>query len=116
VLLFLKGDEGDAFYEVESGQIRISACAPGGREVILATMGPGDAFGEIALLDGLARTADAIATRNSELLMLRRRDFVALLERVVNARLDDQASAVRATHGQRLVIPANRPDAGRGRD
>ncbi len=80
-VLFLKGDEGDALYSVLKGQIRISATGPSGRAVILTTMGPGDVFGEIALLDGMPRTADAIGIAPTELIMIRRGDFMALLER-----------------------------------
>ena len=80
-VLFLKGDEGDALYGVISGQVRISTSVPSGREVLLNVMAPGDVFGEIALLDGMPRTADAKATVRSELMMIRRRDFVYLVER-----------------------------------
>ena len=59
-VLFLKGDEGDALYCVLKGQVRISTTGPRGRTVILTMMGPGDVFGEIALLDGMPRTADAV--------------------------------------------------------
>lgn len=79
-VLFLKGDEGDALYSVVSGQVRISTGGPGGRTVILNIMGPGDIFGEIALLDGMPRTADAIAIAPTELIMIARHEFIALLE------------------------------------
>lgn len=79
-VLFLKGDEGDALYSVLKGQIRISATGPSGRAVILTMMGPGDVFGEIALLDGMPRTADAIGIAPTELIMIRRGDFMALLK------------------------------------
>lgn len=80
-VLFLKGDEGDALYSVVSGYVRISTSGPGGRTVILNIMGPGDVFGEIALLDGMARTADAFATMQTELITIARRDLMTLLER-----------------------------------
>ena len=79
-VLFLKNDRGDALYGVLKGRIRISASSPGGQEVILAIMGPGEIFGEIALLDGMPRTADAIATAATELMMIRRHEFLELLE------------------------------------
>ncbi len=79
-VLFLKGDEGDALYMVLSGQIRISTSGPGGRAVILNIIEPGDIFGEIALLDGMSRTADAVAIVRTELVMIARCDFVPLLE------------------------------------
>lgn len=79
-VLFMKGDEGDALYMVVTGQVRISTTGPGGRAVILTMMGPGDVFGEIALLDGMPRTADAIAIAPTRLVMIQRRGFIALLE------------------------------------
>jgi CRP-like cAMP-binding protein len=78
--LFLKGDEGDALYAVRRGRIRIATGNDDGRRLTLNLLGPGDVFGEIALLDGRPRTADAVATEPSELFMLYRRDFLQLLE------------------------------------
>ena len=80
-VLFLKNDRGDALYGVLKGRIRISATSPGGQEIILDIMGPGEIFGEIALLDGMPRTADAVAMTATELMMIRRHEFLALLER-----------------------------------
>lgn len=79
--LFRKGDPGDALYAVRRGQIRIATGTEGGRPFTLNIHGPGDVFGEVALLDGRPRTADAVAAEAGELLVLRRRDFLALLER-----------------------------------
>jgi CRP-like cAMP-binding protein len=80
-MLFQKGDKGDALYGIRRGQIRIETGTAGGGRLTLNIMGPGDVFGEIALLDGQARTADAAATEKSELYVLRRDDFLAYLER-----------------------------------
>jgi CRP-like cAMP-binding protein len=79
--LFLKGDEGGALYAVRRGRIRIGTETDAGRRLTLNILGPGDVFGEVALLDGRPRTADAVATEPSELFMVRRRDFLDLLER-----------------------------------
>jgi CRP-like cAMP-binding protein len=79
--LFLKGDPGDALYALRRGRIRIVTSTDSGRRLTLNILGSGDVFGEIALLDGRPRTADAIAIESCELLMVRRRDFTALLER-----------------------------------
>jgi CRP-like cAMP-binding protein len=79
--LFLKGDPGDALYAVRRGQIRIATGTDAGRRLTLNLLGPGDVFGEVALLDGRPRTADATATEPTELFMVRRRDFLELLER-----------------------------------
>jgi CRP-like cAMP-binding protein len=59
--------------------VRISASSAGGREVFLNIMEPGDTFGEIALLDGRPRTASASATAPSDLLIIRREQFLSLL-------------------------------------
>lgn len=79
--LFFKGDEGDALYAVRRGQIRIVTGTAGGRGLTLNLLGPGDVFGEVALLDGRPRTADAVATEPTELFIVRRREFLRLLER-----------------------------------
>jgi CRP-like cAMP-binding protein len=79
--LFLKGDPGDALYAVRRGGVRIASGTEGGRRLTLNLHGAGDVFGEVALIDGRPRTADAVATEPTELFMLRRRDFQNLLER-----------------------------------
>ena len=79
--IFAQGDEGDALYGVAAGRVRISASASGGREVFLNIMEPGDTFGEIAVMDGLPRTANAIALDDSTLIVIQRADFLPLLER-----------------------------------
>src|SRR5207248_10605488 len=80
-VLFQKGDPGDAFFGVRRGQIRIETGAPDGSRLTLNFMGPGDLFGEIAVLDGQSRTADATAGEPTELFVLRREDFLGHLER-----------------------------------
>ena len=80
-MLFQKGDPGDALYGVRRGQIRIETGASDGSRLTLNFMGPGDLFGEVAVLDGQSRTADATAGEPSELFVLRREDFLAFLER-----------------------------------
>lgn len=79
--VFRQGDPGDALYAVVSGQVRISASHPDGREVFLSFMGPGDSFGEIAAVDGLARTATATAVTASSLFLIHRADLLGLMER-----------------------------------
>jgi CRP-like cAMP-binding protein len=79
--LFLKGDPGDALYAVRRGQIRIATSSASGRRLTLNLLGPGDVFGEVALLDGRPRTADAVAAEPTELYTVHRRDFCDLLER-----------------------------------
>ncbi len=78
-IIFSQSDPGDALFGVVTGRVRISASTAGGREVFLNIMEPGDTFGEIALLDGRPRTAGAIATAPSELLIIQRESFLRLL-------------------------------------
>ncbi len=79
--LFRKGDSGDALYGVRRGQIRLETGASDGGRLTLNFLGPGELFGEVAVLDGQSRTADATAGEPSELFVLRREDFLAFLER-----------------------------------
>jgi CRP-like cAMP-binding protein len=80
-VVFMRGDPGDALYGVVTGRVRISASGAGGKEVFLNIMEPGDAFGEIALLDGQPRTAAATTVAPTELLIIRREDFLSLVKR-----------------------------------
>ena len=80
-VIFRKGDPGHGLMAVLSGRVGISSLSEEGKEVILNMIGPGEVFGEIALLDGKERTADATAMESSELLVLDRRSFLSFLER-----------------------------------
>ena len=79
--IFSQGDPGDSLLGLISGQVRISATTPGGKEVFLNIMEPGDSFGEIAVLDGNPRTASAEALLATELFVVRRADLLSLIER-----------------------------------
>lgn len=79
--IFMKGDQGNAMMAVLSGRVRICTYSTDGREVVLNVILPGEVFGEIALIDGGERTADAFAMETAELLILSRRDFLPYLER-----------------------------------
>src|SRR5947208_1820949 len=83
--IFLMGSPGDSMMAVLSGQVRISVPSPEGREIVLAILQPGEVFGEIALLDGKERTADARAMTGCDLAVLERRDVMEFLERQPNA-------------------------------
>jgi CRP/FNR family cyclic AMP-dependent transcriptional regulator len=60
--IFSKGDPGNSLIAVVSGTVKISVSSAEGRSAILNLIGAGEIFGEVALLDGLARTADATQT------------------------------------------------------
>jgi CRP/FNR family transcriptional regulator, cyclic AMP receptor protein len=80
-VIFAQGDEGDALFGVAAGRVRISASGAGGQEVFLNIMEPGDTFGEIAVMDGLPRTASATALDHTTVIFIKRPDFLQLLER-----------------------------------
>jgi CRP-like cAMP-binding protein len=77
--IFSKGDEGLGLLAVLSGVVKISVVSENGREIVLNLIGPNEIFGEIALLDGGARTADAMALNGCEVLLLDRRDVLPIL-------------------------------------
>jgi CRP-like cAMP-binding protein len=74
--LFSKGDPGNSLYAVVSGSVKMSITSSDGRSAILNLIGPGEIFGEISLLDGLVRSADAIANTNCEMFVIDRREFI----------------------------------------
>ena len=74
--LFSKGDPGISLYAVISGSVKISISSPDGRNAILNIIGPGEIFGEIALLDGGVRSTDATANTNCELFTIDKREFI----------------------------------------
>jgi len=74
--LFAKGDPGHSLYAVISGTVKISVSSPDGRNAILNLIGAGEVFGEMSVLDGRVRSADAIANTNCEILVIDRRDFL----------------------------------------
>jgi CRP-like cAMP-binding protein len=74
--IFTKGDSGNSLFAVISGTVKISISSPEGRNAILNLIGPGELFGEIAVLDGQARTADATANTNCEIFIIDRREFL----------------------------------------
>jgi CRP/FNR family transcriptional regulator, cyclic AMP receptor protein len=78
--IFQKGDPGTGLFVVRSGTVKIEVRSSRGKEAVFNLMKAGDFFGEIALLDGLPRTANAMAFPDCELLMIDRRDFMPILQ------------------------------------
>jgi CRP-like cAMP-binding protein len=77
--IFEKGDPGDSLMGVLAGAVKISVPSADGRDVVLNVIHEGGIFGEIALLDGHPRTADATAMSDCQLMIIERRDFVPFL-------------------------------------
>src|SRR3954449_4853341 len=74
-VIYLRGDPGTAFYVIATGRVKIALTSPDGKELILRRLGPGGFHGELALLDDEPRSADAVATDASVLLVLQREAF-----------------------------------------
>ncbi|MCA1629616.1 MAG: cyclic nucleotide-binding domain-containing protein [Acidobacteria bacterium] len=80
-LLFRQGEAGDAMYLVEAGRVRIFVTDEGGEELTLAELQRGDFFGEMALVEGKARTASARAVDDALLYSLAREDFLSFIRK-----------------------------------
>jgi CRP-like cAMP-binding protein len=78
-VVFFENEEGDSFFCIVDGRIKVTILGDDGREVILSVLGRGDFFGEMALLDNEPRSATAIAVEDTELLSLHRNDFQSVL-------------------------------------
>jgi CRP-like cAMP-binding protein len=77
--IFTKGDPGTGLIGVLQGSVKISIASADGRDIVLNIIQAGEIFGEIALLDGHPRTADATAMSECELMVIERRDFMQFL-------------------------------------
>ncbi len=101
-VIFHQGDPGDSLHVVATGAVKIVLPSAEGEEAIIATLRPGDFFGELALLDGAPRSATATALEPSETLVLPRQVFVGLLDTLPGLRdalLADLAKELRRLTG-----------------
>jgi CRP/FNR family cyclic AMP-dependent transcriptional regulator len=80
-VIFHRGDPGQVLYLIRCGKVKICLTSPEGQEVALAVLGPGECFGELALLDGQTRSADALALERVQAYSLQRDDFIAAVLR-----------------------------------
>ncbi len=87
-VLFRAGDAGDAMYLIERGKVRISVQATDGRELTLTELGRGDFFGEMVLLDGQPRSANAAVAEESRLAVLSREHFLSFMRSNPNVALE----------------------------
>jgi CRP/FNR family cyclic AMP-dependent transcriptional regulator len=79
-VIFRSRDPGDAMYIIDLGKIRISITDADGNEVTLAELGPGEFFGEMSMLDGRGRSANATVMQDARLAKLTREDFLSFME------------------------------------
>jgi CRP/FNR family transcriptional regulator, cyclic AMP receptor protein len=79
VALFRAGDDGDAMYLIESGRVRITITDDDKKTITLAELAQGDFFGEMAIIDGKQRSADAIVSEAARLAILSRDNFLRFI-------------------------------------
>jgi CRP/FNR family transcriptional regulator, cyclic AMP receptor protein len=77
--IFAKGSPGQSLMAVLRGSVKISSLSASGKEIVFSIINAGEIFGEIAVLDGEERSADATAMTDCEMLVLNRRDFLPVL-------------------------------------
>ena len=78
-IILLEEESGAALFVIIGGKVKIVRTDDDGREVILSILGENDFFGEMSILDGLARSASVVAITKTELFMIHRRDFLKLM-------------------------------------
>ena len=81
-VIILAEEEGDSLFIIETGQVKVCIVSEDGREVILSLLGEGAVFGELSLLDGKPRSANVVATQDTDLYTVRRADFLQLIYKV----------------------------------
>ncbi|MFA8343150.1 MAG: Crp/Fnr family transcriptional regulator [Rhodothermaceae bacterium] len=79
-IILMEEDDGSAMFVIVSGQVKIARISSDGKEVILCILGESDFFGEMAILDGMTRSATVIATEDTEVFLIERNQFLDLLK------------------------------------
>ncbi|MFQ5792423.1 MAG: Crp/Fnr family transcriptional regulator, partial [Acidobacteriota bacterium] len=80
-VIFFEHDVGDSLFVIMAGRVRVTILSDDGREIILSVLSSGDFFGEMSLLDNEPRSATAIAVQDTELVVLRRNDFLSIVQK-----------------------------------
>ena len=115
--LFHVGDAGNAMYLIENGHVRIYVIDADGRDVTLAELGQGDFFGEMAMIDGHGRSANAVVTERAHVAVLTRENFLTFVSsdaRIVLEMLSAITNRLRRTDEllrHRVSRNANEEDA-----
>ena len=79
-MIILEEEYGDRLFIIKNGTVKITRVNDEGKEVIIALLGAGDFFGEMAILDGKSRSANALAQENCELVTVNKEDFLDMLK------------------------------------
>jgi uncharacterized membrane protein len=102
--LFRAGDKGDAMYLIQSGRVRIAVTDEDRKEIVLAELAQGDFFGEMAIIDGKQRSADATVLEDARLSVLSRDDFLRFINRNPGLALEMlSATFQRLRHTDRML-------------
>ena len=126
-IVFSKGDESDSLYIVQSGKVKAVIHDEDGKEIVLAVIGEGEYFGEMAALDGVPRSATVVTKEPTEMLVIRRNDFknilsanpdmafnllAVLLQRLRRADQKIESLALRDVHGRvaNLLMQSAEPE------
>ncbi|MFH1213820.1 MAG: Crp/Fnr family transcriptional regulator [Candidatus Neomarinimicrobiota bacterium] len=80
-IILMEEEFGDTLFILNQGSVKITRLSDDGREVILSILGEGDFFGEMSIFDGENRSANVIALEDTDVLILKRGDFLDLLEK-----------------------------------
>ena len=102
-IILMEDEVGDTFFIILEGSVKVTRDSEDGREVILAVLSSGNFFGEISLLDGKTRSANAIALEKTSLMILKRNDFLQLLKELPQisiSLLSELAKRIRKTDEQ----------------
>ena len=78
-MILIEEEIGSTMFVILNGRVKISRISDDGREVILSILGEGDFFGEMSILDGETRSANVVTLEDSEILVIRREDFLQML-------------------------------------
>jgi CRP/FNR family cyclic AMP-dependent transcriptional regulator len=78
-VILMEEESGTALFVIVAGKVKVARSSNDGREVILTILSDSDFFGEMAILDGLTRSATVTSIEETELFLLQRNDFMNLL-------------------------------------
>ena len=80
-IILIENEEGDTLFIILKGKVKVTTFSESGKEVIFSILSEGDFFGDMSLMDGKPRSATVISIEESELRLLRRNDFIKLIEK-----------------------------------